>query len=122
MKSLKLVRRVLDITEDVIVGNLYVNGIFFCTTIENYKKSIPRGVYSLDFTYSPKFKRKLPLLIVPKRVGIRIHSGNSSKDSSGCILVGKRDGYYTIQNSKMTLESLILEFLKNDPPKVIEVI
>lgn len=44
---------------------------------------------------SPKFGRELPLLFsskVPSSRGVRIHSGNTYKDSAACVLVGmKRD-------------------------------
>ena len=85
MKRLFLVRRVLNASSNSIVGHLFINGVFYCTTIENYRSCVPAGTYPLDFTYSPKFKCKLPLLIVPKRSGIRIHAGNTSADSKGSI-------------------------------------
>lgn len=41
-------------------------------------------------TYSPKFKDWLPLLLgVLNFSGIRIHAGNTVKDTQGCILVGE---------------------------------
>ena len=53
------------------------------------KTAIPSGVYQIRFTHSPKFNRELPeLLDVPGFVGIRIHPGNSSGDTEGCILPG----------------------------------
>ncbi|MBP5659578.1 MAG: hypothetical protein J6W89_06155, partial [Paludibacteraceae bacterium] len=40
-------------------------------------------------TYSPRFKKDLPLLMnVPGRTGIRIHTDNKPEHSQGCILVG----------------------------------
>ena len=51
--------------------------------------AIPEGRYLMRFTYSPKFgKRMFQLMDVPLFDGIRIHSGNSVKDTQGCILVG----------------------------------
>jgi hypothetical protein len=39
---------------------------------------------------SPKFKRLLPLVLNVKHfTGIRIHRGNTAKDSHGCILPGE---------------------------------
>lgn len=47
-------------------------------------------VMEIIINYSPKFKRLLPrLLDVPNFEGILIHTGNTIKDTSGCILVGK---------------------------------
>ena len=52
---------------------------------------IPAGTYELKVTWSPAFKRWLPLLMaVPGRSGIRIHAGNTPRDTKGCILVGWR--------------------------------
>jgi hypothetical protein len=52
---------------------------------------IPDGTYFVLLTWSPKFKRKLPLLIdVPGFDGIRIHPGNTSDDTEGCLLVGEK--------------------------------
>ena len=54
---------------------------------------IPAGTYELKVTWSPAFKRWLPLLMaVPGRSGIRIHAGNTPRDTKGCILVGWKYG------------------------------
>ena len=79
-------------TEKAVLGRLFLGGVFICYTLENAAKAIPVGLYSIENSVSPKFKRELPLLYnaaVPSRRGIRIHVGNDAiKDSSGCILVG----------------------------------
>ena len=52
--------------------------------------AIPAGTYEVIVNVSVKFKRTLPLLLnVPHFTGIRIHRGNTDKDTSGCILVGE---------------------------------
>lgn len=115
---LTLVRVVQNLQENAIIGHLYINGKFFCTTLENLQKRIPKGVYSLSLTYSPKFKRNLPLIsAVPHRSGIRIHSGNRSSDSQGCVLVGIRDDYYTLKDSLLTLLKLISALFDGDSYK-----
>lgn len=90
MSQLTLIR---DIKGDkAIFGKLYFNGGIVCYTLENAKKAIPCGLYLVQNSMSPKFKRELPLLWnekVPAKRGIRIHVGNDAvKDSQGCILVG----------------------------------
>lgn len=53
------------------------------------KTAIPEGRYAVAVTFSPRFKRWLPLLLhVPMFEGIRIHAGNSAEDTAGCILPG----------------------------------
>lgn len=55
------------------------------------KTCIPNGTYTVVLSYSNRFKRILPeLLNVPHFLGIRMHAGNSSKDSSGCVLLGTK--------------------------------
>ena len=55
------------------------------------KTCIPNGTYTIVLSYSNRFKRVLPeLLDVPHFLGIRIHSGNSSKDTEGCIILGTK--------------------------------
>lgn len=78
-------------TETAILGRLYLNGQMVCYTLENTSKLIPCGVYSVKNSQSPKFKRELPLIYnkdVPASRGVRIHRGNSWRDSSACVLVG----------------------------------
>ena len=61
-------------------------------TLENAKYIIPAGTYGLTVTYSPKFKRLMPVLQgVRGRSGIRIHRGTLPEHSLGCILVKSRD-------------------------------
>ena len=77
--------------EEAVLGSLYLNGAFICHTLENASKTIPCGMYNVQNSKSPKFKRELPLLHnsqVPASRGIRIHRGNTANDSQGCVLVG----------------------------------
>ena len=75
-----------------LFGQLYVDGIFFCDTLENTDYAIPSGFYRLRVTMSPRFRIYLPLLDgVIGRSGIRIHAGNAIDHTEGCILVGEAD-------------------------------
>lgn len=106
------------------IGDLWVNGVFYCNTLEDLIRekpgcpvskwkvagdtAIPAGKYDLVITYSPRFGRDLPLLLkVPGFEGIRIHAGNTDADTEGCILVGEWAGGEVIKNSRKTLDALI---------------
>ena len=65
------------------------------------KSAIPEGRYPIVITYSPTFKKWLPLLLgVPNFSGIRIHQGNTVKDTKGCILVGENKQVGNVLNSR----------------------
>lgn len=121
----------LNLTPNYTEGELYVNGVYFCKTLEdtnrdlnkngqfdnNEKKvygetCIPYGKYKVILSYSPKFKRELPeILEVPDFQGIRIHRGNKVADTLGCILCGEKvkNGY--LSNST-PYEIKLVELLK----------
>jgi hypothetical protein len=101
--KLTLKRRFLG--EDYSIGSLYVNGEYFCDTLEDtdrglsqsmsldeikrikipHETAIPAGEYKVIVNLSPAKKRMLPRLFdVPGFSGILIHRGNTKHDSSGC--------------------------------------
>ena len=81
---------------------------FSCYTLERPEVMIPPGQYKVEITYSPRFKRPLPLLdSVPGRTDIRIHSGNWPRDTEGCVLVGLQLGSNMLVQSRAALDSLI---------------
>lgn len=101
------------------VGRLFVDGKFFCNTLEdtvrdlgNEKKvygktAIPYGEYKVVYNWSPKFGRNLPrLLNVPAFEGILIHPGNTADDSAGCILVGRNTEVGRLTESRYTSDKL----------------
>jgi hypothetical protein len=68
-------------------GSMRVNGRDIAT-LENADYIIPVGTYPVLVTFSPRFKRMLPLIgNVPGRSGIRIHGGTKPEHSTGCVLV-----------------------------------
>ena len=85
------------------IGRLAIDGEYFCDTLEptwrDYahggrkiagRSAIPEGRYAVVISWSPKFRKWLPILLgVPNFSGIRIHAGNTADDTEGCILVGK---------------------------------
>ena len=81
--------------------------------------AIPEGEYRISMTYSPKYKRQLPLITGDSRFnslwqGIRIHAGNTAKDTQGCILVGENKIVGTVVNSRLTLQK-VLKLFKGSP-------
>ena len=101
------------------IGKLYIDGVYQCDTVEDKVRNldkekkvygetaIPYGTYKVSWTYSPKFKKYMPLLEdVPHFAGIRIHSGNTAKDSLGCIIVGENKQKGMVLNSRATVNKL----------------
>lgn len=104
------------------LGNLAVDGEFQAWTLEDVPREvkipgqtcIPEGSYDVTITMSSRFKRRMPLVNqVPNFSGIRIHSGNTSADTEGCILVGQRfnssgdDGKdYRVDDSRAAFDAL----------------
>ncbi len=74
-------------------GKMFLGGVpREIATLENADYIIPDGTYPVSVTYSPKFKKNLPLIEkVPKRSGIRIHTGTRPEHSQGCVLVSARN-------------------------------
>ena len=122
----------LNLTPNYTEGELYVNGVYFCKTLEdtnrdlnkngqfdnNEKKvygetCIPYGKYKVILSYSPKFKRELPeILEVPDFQGIRIHRGNKISDTLGCVLCGEKVVNGVLQNST-PYEKKLVSILKD---------
>ena len=121
VKGVKMILIRDSIVNDAVLGSLYVGGVKVCETLENKAKLIPCGEYNLNVSKSPKFGRLLPLVHnekVPMRRGIRIHVGNSVKDSSGCILVGFQRNGDRLVNSR-NAESVVTGLAANDAKLII---
>lgn len=102
------------------IGKMYIDGCYFCDTLEDKVRdlhkekkilgetAIPQGKYKVTLTISPKLGRVLPLINnVPYFDGIRIHSGNTEKDTQGCILVGENKEVGKVLNSRVTETKLV---------------
>lgn len=124
------------------IGKLYIDDIYFCDTLEDKDRgitndmteediskikvkgetAIPIGTYNISITYSPKFKRDMPLIENVKGfAGIRIHSGNTDKDSEGCILVGENKIIGKVINSRETYNKLFNRLVKEKNKITIEI-
>lgn len=85
--------------------------------------AIPKGTYDVRITFSNRFQSKLPQLIdVPGFTGVRIHTGNSSQNTEGCLLVGMTwDGKSDwIGSSKVAMASL-MPLIENSNHTIIEI-
>lgn len=110
------------------IGKLYIDGAYFCDTLEDKDRgledsmpiekimflkkphitAIPTGTYTVILNYSNRFKRIMPLVMNVKGfAGIRIHAGNTSEDTDGCILVGENKAKGKVLNSKDTYNRLL---------------
>ena len=110
---------------------------YFCDTLEPtwrdyahgaYKvkgrSAIPEGRYAVVISFSPKFKQWLPILLGGPEFnkqwqGIRIHAGNCSEDTEGCILVGKNREVGKVLDSRIWVHRLkqkIVEAKNKDEP------
>lgn len=109
------------------IGVVSVNGNRFCNSLEDTDRgldqsmsvdeiknkkvygetAIPKGTYNVTYTYSNRFKKMMPLVNNVKGFdGIRIHSGNTAKDSLGCILLGDNREVGKVVNSRVTCDKL----------------
>ena len=87
---------------DYTVGELSEDGVRACYTLEDAVRerigvpvaawkvkgltAIPAGDYVIEITHSRRFGRLMPQIMdVPGFTGVRIHSGNNSFDTDGCI-------------------------------------
>ena len=92
-------------------------GEFVADTIENADFLIPAGKYPLRLTWSPRFKKLMPLIDeVPEREGIRIHMGTKPEHSTGCVLVNFRAMQIINSFIKVT------QYLEEDEKAIIRIV
>ena len=110
MTIIRLIRKSKD--GKAVRGLMRVNGQEIAT-LENEDYIMPEGTYPIAVTWSPKFKRMLPILLnVPGRSGIRVHRGTKPEHSRGCILVS------TANEQELTAKWLALQASK-EPIKIM---
>ena len=148
---MKLILKRIALRDTYTIGKLYIDGVYFCDTLEdkvrdlnkngkfdNREKkvysetAIPYGIYKVDInTVSPRFKNrvwakpyggKIPrLLNVNSFEGVLIHPGTTSKDTSGCLLVGRNTIVGKLTQSQNTFHKLMSK-LKGQKDITIEIV
>jgi hypothetical protein len=125
--NLELVlRRLKDSFPTRTPGELFVNGVFFCYSVEDEVReipgqpvlewkipgqtAIPAGRYELTLEDSPTFGREtLTIKRVEGFTGVRMHSGNDERHTEGCPLLGyelTREGTITVGQTKAAVANL----------------
>ncbi|MCC8174461.1 MAG: DUF5675 family protein [Odoribacter sp.] len=143
--KLKLIRKFKG--TEYTIGDLYVDGNFFCNTIEDKVRTLPEtcpdtakfkpctckekvyaetaileGIYKITMEYSKTFKKVLPYLHnIPHFLGILIHSGNTQHHTKGCIIVGRNTVVGKVIDSLKTL-ALLIRLIEKETDISIEII
>lgn len=148
---MKLILKRIALRDTYTIGKLYIDGVYFCDILEDKVRdlnkngkfdngekkvysetAIPYGTYKVDInTVSPRFKNrvwakpyggKIPrLLNVNSFEGVLIHPGTTSKDTSGCLLVGRNTIVGKLTQSQNTFHKLMSK-LKGEKDITIEIV
>lgn len=148
---MKLKLKRIALKDTYTIGRLYINDEYFCDTLEDKVRdlnkngkfdngekkvygetAIPYGTYNVTTSVvSPRFKNrvwakpyggKVPrLLNVPSFEGVLIHPGSTSKDTNGCLLVGKNTIVGKLTSSQDTFHKLMSK-LKGQNNIIIEIV
>lgn len=114
------------------MGDFFIDDKLICQTLEPLD-CIPTGKYNLVINRSNRFKKLMPLLYnTPDdevegngRIwnGIRIHAGNTIKDTQGCILVGFND-LDSLTDSKFCFDGImdrLIEYYR-EPNDILKIV
>lgn len=127
---MKLTLKRIALKQTYTIGHLYIDGKYFCDTIEDkvrdLKKepkikgqtAIPYGTYEvITNVVSPRFKDrswakpyggKVPRLVhVPGFEGVLIHPGTDQNSTSGCLIIGQNKIKGKVINSQKTFYALM---------------
>lgn len=131
-------------TDSETLGELLIDGKHFGYTLEDPVRDskiksetcIPYGSYKVQVTYSPRFKRPLPLIFNHSSwnviaangdvwSGVRFHGGNHHKNTEGCVLVGKtqhidKPNTFKHSSGKVKVNNWILTSLSNELTKLLD--
>lgn len=107
-----------EMTDHASFGVLVLNGEIHSLTLENpwldnasNVSCITAGTYQCHPVRSPRFGNVYEVKDVPGRTHILFHSGNLTRDTQGCILLGNTIGYLDKQrgilHSRPALDSFM---------------
>lgn len=127
--------------KDYTIGQLYIDGVYYCDTLEDPDRNlttdmpieeieakkvygqtaIPRGLYEIKMTYSPKFHNrtwakltsgKVPQVMnVPCWSGVRLHPANEASELLGCIAPGKNTKKGMVTSSTHYYTVLVIDYI-----------
>lgn len=129
---MKLYIKRFEFGTNYTIGRLYVDDVYECYTLEDKVReagvkvpnetAIPTGTYKVVVDHSIHFGKDLPhILNVMGFEGVRIHSGNTDKDTEGCILLGDTwPGGDFIGNSLLAFDRFFERF-KKEPFAVLTI-
>lgn len=100
--EIQLIRKMNISTDKFTKGEMIVDGVALGVTCEDCDRhlenggkkvpgetAIPRGRYQVILSMSNRFEKIMPeIRNVPGFTGVRIHGGNTAKDTAGCPLLG----------------------------------
>lgn len=118
--ELKLGEKVFPILEDKDRGLTSEMELSLIKSVKVFGNTcIPYGRYQVKWTLSPRMKKyTLELIGVKGFSGIRVHSGNTDKDSKGCLLPGlttdKRTKVLDSRPAVKEIESVIVPLLEKE--------
>jgi len=109
-------------SENSTLGELFLNGVRICDTLENpwldnqrNISCIPEGEYDVRLRYPRESGTRdyLHLLIqdVPNRSFCLVHIGNFVHQTRGCVLVGLSSSQDVVNNSKLAMDLLMKEII-----------
>ena len=127
---------------DVTIGDLRIGGHHVCWVLEDPVRevagepvetwkipgqtAIPYGRYEIKRTWSNRFGHTMPQLMdVPGFSGIRIHPGNTTSDTEGCLLPGLVRQAKTVGSSQLAYIEIIKwidAIERNDDPVLIDIV
>lgn len=122
MTTLSLTRVQKD--SDVTIGELKIGLLHICwvledpvrelpgVSVEDWKikgeTAIPVGKYKIERTFSNRFQHTTPQLMdVPGFQGIRIHPGNTTEDTEGCLLPGLERRSNSVGSSQLAYREIL---------------